>query len=146
MLEEQVLNSISAADLTLRLIVRMAEENDWAVTGTPAGDAAIQSALKKMGDDVPQVNNLAIIDRNGAFRVQSIGFVPGMTAVDREYYLIHRRVPEIGSHVSTAVRGRVSGRNVITVSRTIFDKDRSEERSVGKTWVSTCRYRWSPDH
>src|SRR3546814_17301426 len=23
---------------------------------------------------------------------------------------------------------------------------RSEERRVGKEWVSTCRYRWSPDH
>src|SRR3546814_13522148 len=23
---------------------------------------------------------------------------------------------------------------------------RSEERSVGKEWVSTCRSRWSPDH
>src|SRR3546814_11673151 len=23
---------------------------------------------------------------------------------------------------------------------------RSEERSVGKEWVSTCRCRWSPDH
>ena len=68
-LEEQVRKSISAADLTLRLIVRMAEENDWTAAGTPAGDAAIQSALKKMEVDVPQVNNLAIIDRNGAFRV-----------------------------------------------------------------------------
>src|SRR3546814_13245430 len=24
--------------------------------------------------------------------------------------------------------------------------DRSEERRVGKGWVSTCRSRWSPDH
>src|SRR3546814_7417408 len=24
--------------------------------------------------------------------------------------------------------------------------DRSEERSVGKECVSTCRFRWSPDH
>src|SRR3546814_13264775 len=25
-------------------------------------------------------------------------------------------------------------------------KKRSEERRVGKEWVSTCRYRWSPYH
>src|SRR3546814_16316949 len=25
-----------------------------------------------------------------------------------------------------------------------FDKSRSEERRVGKAWVSTCRSRWSP--
>src|SRR3546814_4578462 len=27
-----------------------------------------------------------------------------------------------------------------------FRKDRSEERSVGKESVSTCRSRWSPEH
>src|SRR3546814_12485654 len=26
------------------------------------------------------------------------------------------------------------------------DRPRSEERRVGKECVSTCRYRWSPDH
>src|SRR3546814_12650669 len=26
------------------------------------------------------------------------------------------------------------------------DKPRSEERRVGKEWVSTCRSRWSPEH
>src|SRR3546814_15974088 len=28
----------------------------------------------------------------------------------------------------------------------LFDSIRSEERRVGKEWVSTCRSRWSPDH
>src|SRR3546814_16013933 len=27
-----------------------------------------------------------------------------------------------------------------------YRRGRSEERSVGKECVSTCRYRWSPDH
>src|SRR3546814_19968622 len=27
-----------------------------------------------------------------------------------------------------------------------FEQTRSEERRVGKEGVSTCRYRWSPDH
>src|SRR3546814_10095095 len=27
-----------------------------------------------------------------------------------------------------------------------IEKDRSEERRVGKEWVSTCRSRWSPHH
>src|SRR3546814_11538901 len=29
---------------------------------------------------------------------------------------------------------------------TIVYPQRSEERRVGKEWVSTCRSRWSPDH
>src|SRR3546814_21086888 len=33
------------------------------------------------------------------------------------------------------------------VGRRDVDRElRSEERRVGKEWVSTCRYRWSPDH
>src|SRR3546814_12924247 len=28
----------------------------------------------------------------------------------------------------------------------LTSKERSEERRVGKEWVSTCRYRWSPYH
>src|SRR3546814_15792098 len=35
---------------------------------------------------------------------------------------------------------RREGRRVLWVS------DRSEERRVGKEWVSTCRSRWSPYH
>src|SRR3546814_13335398 len=27
-----------------------------------------------------------------------------------------------------------------------YTLDRSEERRVGKAWVRTCIYRWSPDH
>src|SRR3546814_12119997 len=32
------------------------------------------------------------------------------------------------------------------VATTGIALDRSEERRVGKGWVSTCRVRWSPDH
>src|SRR3546814_2352340 len=31
-------------------------------------------------------------------------------------------------------------------AKTPQTNDRSEERRVGKECVSTCRYRWSPDH
>src|SRR3546814_13355472 len=40
--------------------------------------------------------------------------------------------------------------NIVAVAATLlvlylyFRKDRSEERRVGKEWVSTCRSRWSP--
>src|SRR3546814_17196983 len=37
---------------------------------------------------------------------------------------------------------RILGR---TLTGTILNR-RSEERRVGKECVSTCRYRWSPDH
>src|SRR3546814_17673914 len=35
-----------------------------------------------------------------------------------------------------------------TIARVLpsWEDRRSEERRVGKEWVSTCRSRWSPDH
>src|SRR5689334_17613118 len=70
-LEEQVRNSVAAADLTLRLIVRIAEENDW--TEARADDPAIQAILQQMTADVSQINNLVITDRDGRFLIQSAG-------------------------------------------------------------------------
>ena len=67
-LEEQVRNSVAAADLTLRLIVRIAEENDW--TEARADDPAIQAILQQMTADVSQINNLVITDRDGRFLIQ----------------------------------------------------------------------------
>src|SRR3546814_17032878 len=40
-------------------------------------------------------------------------------------------------------QGRSAHRVVAAVERQV---DRSEERRVGKEWVSTCRYRWAPAH
>src|SRR3546814_7907151 len=38
------------------------------------------------------------------------------------------------------------GRNMTTMRGYVQNHQRSEERRVGKEWVSTCSYRWSPDH
>jgi PAS domain S-box-containing protein len=119
-LEEQVRNSLAAADLTLRLIQRMAEENDW--TEARADDPAIQAVLQQMTADVSQINNLVITDRDGRFVIQSAGPVNGITAADRAYYLTHRDAPGIMPYISPAVRGKITGRNIITVSRAIIDR------------------------
>src|SRR3546814_16079201 len=43
------------------------------------------------------------------------------------------------AHKDQLLKSGFKGRGKIEVSR-------SEERRVGKEWVSTCRSRWSPDH
>src|SRR3546814_14844233 len=50
--------------------------------------------------------------------------------------------------IQTNVRGRDVGTFVAEAQAKIRDQVtlRSEERSVGKECVSTCRSRWSPDH
>src|SRR3546814_16666733 len=37
-------------------------------------------------------------------------------------------------------------REKIAIENSIPEPRRSEERRVGKECVSTCRYRWAPDH
>src|SRR3546814_12519195 len=56
----------------------------------------------------------------------------------------------------SSLAGQVDFHSLVTDGTTLvgFDgargvtvsKDRSEERSVGKEWVSTCRYRWAQTH
>src|SRR3546814_3934744 len=42
--------------------------------------------------------------------------------------------------------GRPDGRGIPELAGRVPVDDRSEERRVGKEWVSTCRSRWSQDH
>src|SRR3546814_15088811 len=50
----------------------------------------------------------------------------------------------IGSIIAVADRSRRNGRGVpLLTNRTRFQS--TEERRVGKGWVSTCRSRWWPD-
>src|SRR3546814_18187183 len=41
---------------------------------------------------------------------------------------------------------RENGKRRVVVTANVRDRDRSEERRVGKECVSTCRSRWSPNH
>src|SRR3546814_14042024 len=41
---------------------------------------------------------------------------------------------------------RIAGVETGGCPHTAIREDRSEERRVGKEWVSTCRSRWSPYH
>src|SRR3546814_10957878 len=52
------------------------------------------------------------------------------------------RLPQHGVIEVQVVNG---GPEPVTVAQLMVD-DRSEERRVGKECVSTCRYRWSPNH
>src|SRR3546814_13755405 len=62
---------------------------------------------------------------------------PGMT-VNAEVTVAERRVP-------LAVReSGLQGFRDFTVVFAQIGETRSEERRVGKEWVSTCRSRWSP--
>src|SRR3546814_15884608 len=41
---------------------------------------------------------------------------------------------------------KLTDKHVAEIDKLVTQKERSEERRVGKECVSTCRSRWSPDH
>src|SRR3546814_18641504 len=53
--------------------------------------------------------------------------------------------PLRNTHHATDCTG-AAFQNAAPLCSTIRSPTRSEERRVGKECVSTCRYRWSPDH
>src|SRR3546814_16685536 len=79
----------------------------------------------------------------GDVRMAIRGLAPG------ESYMVMRNGADVSgafervsdSEAQGVVTGLRNGDN--TVRATV---ERSEERRVGKEWVSTCRSRWSPDH
>src|SRR3546814_15367589 len=58
---------------------------------------------------------------------------------------------EVAERLSIAVRpsdtvARLGGDEFVVLVEALPNRERSEERRVGKECVSTCRSRWSPDH
>src|SRR3546814_18261222 len=69
---------------------------------------------------------------NGAEGVAALTLVPGAASLDLVFTLGHIVDDTVAGHMLQSVfQGNIA---------------RSEERRVGKEWVSTCRYRWSPYH
>src|SRR3546814_11577477 len=59
----------------------------------------------------------------------------------------HRLMSEATRQLVEAAIERLGYRPHVTGRSLRLDRRfRSEERRVGKEWVSTCRSRWSPDH
>src|SRR3546814_8764254 len=56
---------------------------------------------------------------------------------------IYRRWPT-KAHLLSCIANEDEGTGVHFID--VSDRERSEERRVGKECVSTCRSRWSPDH
>src|SRR3546814_15846072 len=60
-----------------------------------------------------------------------------------------RQIDELVSDIPVGDAGRELSGLMISAQQfpgVAADQSRSEERRVGKDCVSTCRYRWSPDH
>src|SRR3546814_14248856 len=58
----------------------------------------------------------------------------------------HLEIPETEGDISRFMIANLGWIAMTLVAGGQVHLQRSEERRVGKEWVSTCRSRWSPDH
>src|SRR3546814_15262300 len=85
-------------------------------------------------------------------QAQPVGYEEALRAARLNQPVLQARELEVEALRSTAEaadelpdpRLRVGIVNLPVTGPAAFDLDRPEARRVGKGWVSTCRFRWSP--
>src|SRR3546814_19315404 len=76
-----------------------------------------------------------------------IGTAPDMSAAARaESGLSARPAPAQKMAAAPAKTAADGKHRLVAAHAQRHKRPRSEARRVGKEWVSTCRYRWAPDH
>src|SRR3546814_15935621 len=102
---------------------------------------------KRLGDDIEETRK-ELEELAGVHDWKDLANLPGSTAWRR----MQTRVGEAQACTQTVIAEQT--RFVAGIQHALGDWqksvaqafNRSEERRVGKGWVSTCRYRWSPYH
>src|SRR3546814_10928223 len=108
------------------------------------------SNVKKFGVPAVIAINRFVKDTDAELKaIQEFAKTQGVEAVACEHWGKGSEGTEELAHkvVALADGGTANFKPLYDEKLPLFDKiDRSEERRVGKGWVSTCRFRWSPYH
>src|SRR3546814_13456169 len=115
---------------------------DFALLDKVGDHARIQEALEQDGRPEPLGALFEIGEATGPEIEEP---APGKRRQDRHERPVHQRDPGGCNHQARDGEQGVADPVRADAARK-SDRDRSEERRVGKECVSTCRYRWAPDH
>jgi signal transduction histidine kinase len=117
-LEEQMLRTIQAVDLTLQRIVETV-----GLDQRPAHDAAFEDRLRTTRDQLPFVRALFVIGADG-FIAQDTDHpnTPPVTLADRPYFRLHRDDPAVGLHIGPPLVSRSVNRWFVSMSRRVDDR------------------------
>src|SRR3546814_19772178 len=108
--------------------------------------------MAEAGAGVPSADRITLLrDRDGDGTVDERGvFLEGlrspfgMTLVDGAFYVAN--TDAIVRFPYREGQTRITAEGETLASLPAGPLNRSEERRVGKEWVSTCKIRWAPDH
>jgi diguanylate cyclase (GGDEF)-like protein/PAS domain S-box-containing protein len=103
-------------------LVSLAEQLETEGTG-PASLAQVSKLMRRQLDNQPELRNFSVYGADGALLVTSQSQVAeGVNIADRDYFRLHREDPSPAAQLGTAVRSRLDGQWVVTLSRRLGDR------------------------
>lgn len=90
-----------------------------------AGTARLNARLQEIVHTLPQLRDIAVLDREGRVRFASLRPVPPIDNGDRSYFIHHRDYADSGLLITGPLVSRSSGEPVIVLSRRISSEDGS---------------------
>lgn len=98
-------------------LVSLVEQLETEGTG-PTSLAQASRLMRRQLDNQPEVRNFSVYGPDGALLITSLSQpAEGASVADRDYYRLHREDPSRGAQLGTAVRSRLDGQWVVTLSR-----------------------------
>ncbi|WP_426954364.1 diguanylate cyclase [Muricoccus radiodurans] len=116
---QDVERNLSLADVALVGIVQQLEAN-----GTrPGALTQVSQLLDRQLDNQPEVRNFSVYDADGRLLLSSFATQQrGVNIADRQYFRQHQDETQPAARLGTAVRSRLNGQWVLTISRRHNDR------------------------
>jgi len=112
--------TIESSDMMLRTVAAV-----FAGMEAPLdrGDRRLHDLLKSLSARAPAIRSIVIVDPGGEVAHDGTAFPPRqMNATDRQYFRVARDEPAAGLFIGPAIRSRISGEWVITLSLRLEDR------------------------
>lgn len=118
---EHAARSFQAVDL---ILLRVTEQLERDIAGTPRTSGQVQQYLQNLVDTAPQIRGLVVAGADGVETAANDGGGVGTVNVsDRDYFKAHQADPKLGLLVDKPLRGRVTGRWFLSISRRFNNPD-----------------------
>ena len=113
LLSEHVAGVFETHEVLLREVDRRIRGRSWEEIER---DATLWSDLHDIKSDMRQIVHLLLVDGSGRVRASSDGRALMLDVADRSYFLA-QKAPDAGTYMSASFKGRISGSQIIGISR-----------------------------
>jgi hypothetical protein len=105
-------NTIQAADVATAGVAELLKFQD------PVPER-MNSFLAGRVQALPQLREIGVLGKDGAWRYSSLKELPAHSNADRDYFVVHRDTPGLDLRVNDVITSRLTGRQTVLLSRRI---------------------------